>query len=175
MFQSIYYDLYRKINNFNKYCKIYNLGNINIYNYTDDDDNDFYLLALSNSNKGLYHSYWQLKLDIFGVKFTSEKNYSTIYNNESLADIQNITCLNILCRNESFFIIIFATNNAKLKIIRLDSGSNNIELIQELALKEDSGCINSILEFNQNKTIIISDEKHILVFEKNEDDDNYKT
>ena len=65
--------------------------------------------------------------------------------------------------------------DAKLKIIKLDYDTDNIELIQELALKEDSGCINSILEFNQNKTIIISDEKHILVFEKNEDDDNYKT
>ena len=175
LFQSIYC-LYREINNFNKYCKIYNLGNIYIdYIQNDDDDTDIFLLALSNSNNGLYHSEWKLELDIFGVKFTSEKTDSTIYNNESLADIQNITCLNILCRNDRIFIIIFGTNNAKLKIIRLDSNNNNVELIQELALKEDSGCINSILEFNQNKTIIISDEKHILVFEKNEDDDNYKT
>ena len=174
VFHSLF-NLYNNINDFYKYFKSYNLGNIYIdYINPNNTKEDLSIFALSYSSNGLYFSIWKLNLDILAEKdnFSSKKENSVVLNNNNLDDIQNITCLKILKQSE---IIIFGTNNAKLKIIKIKDNYTNIELVQELSLKGDSSNVNNILELNQNKTIIISDEKHILVFEKNEDDNNYNT
>ena len=72
-------------------------------------------------------------------------------------------------------IYCFGTNNAKLKIFKYLEDFTKIELVQDINLKNDSSCVNSIEEFNNNKTLIISDDKHILAFEKNEEDNNFNT
>ena len=157
-----------------KFYNNYNLGNIYIdYINTNNPNEDISILALANSSNGLVCSKWKCKLDNnFKTEEFLKKENSVVFDNNKLADIQNLSCLQFLKNSE---IICFGTNNAKLKIIKLIDNYANIELVQELAPKEDSVCINNIVEFNQSKTIITSDEKHILVFEKNEDDNNYNT
>ena len=166
--------LYNNNIDYNKFFNNYNLGNIYIdYINKDNPNEEISVLALSNSNNGLYCSKWKYKFDnTFKIEEYLKKENSVLFDNNKLADIQNITCLKIMKNNE---FLCFGTNNAKLKIIKLKDNYSNIELIQELALKGDSVCINNIVEFNNNKTLITSDEKHILVFEKNEEDNNYNT
>ena len=155
---------------FNQFFKFYNLGNIYIeYINTDKKDESISLLGLSNSNNGFYLSKWKLSMENMLTEDFFKKENSVVLNNNNLADIQNITCIKALKKNE---IYIFGTNNAKLKVIKLKDNFTNIEMIQEITLKGDSVCVNNIVEYNQNKTLIISDEKHILVFEKSEEEGN---
>ena len=199
---------YSNKNYFNQFFIMYNLGNIYLHFINiDKNEREISLLAMSNSNNGLYCSKWKIneqlpinppQIDknlgmpigmvetinqqppppplaiIISPNLASvlKKENSIVFNNNNLADIQNLTCLNILKENEVF---CFGTNNAKLKIIKLKDNFSNIELIQEINLKNDSVCVNSIVQYNQNKTLIISDEKHILVFENNEEDINFST
>ena len=131
------------------------------------------ILALSNSNNGLYCSKWKFNFEnILKKENFPIKDNSILFKNDNLADIQNLTCVKFL---KNFEILTFGTNNAKLKIVKLKDNYANIELVQEIKLKDDSVCVNNIIEYNKNKTLIIADEKHILVFEKNENDNNYNT
>ena len=150
----------------------YNFGNIYI-DYIDEENPHISFLALSNSSNGLYCSKWNLILqDILKKdKEFFKKENSVMFNNEKIADIQNLTCIKSL---EKSSIYCFGTKNSKLKIIKLKDNYSNIELVHEIPLKDDSVCVNSIVEFNQNKTLIISDEKHILAFEKT-DEGGYNT
>ena len=163
------------LDDFNKYFIPYNLGNIYLdYINSNDPKENLSLLAFSNSSNGLYCIQLKAKLEkIFENKdeiFTKE-NPKT-FNNNNLADIQNLTCLKIIKNGE---IYCYGTNNSKFKIFKLKDNFGNIELVQDINLKSDSVCVNNIVEYNKNKTLIISDEKHIIVFEKNEDDNNYNT
>ena len=169
--------IYNNLADFNKYFISYNLGNIYLdYINAGDPKESLSLLAFSNSNNGLYCT--QLKVNIEKIfenikkeeMFTKENPVT--FTNDNLADIQNITCLKVLKNGE---IYCYGTNNSKFKIFKLKDNFGSIELVQEINLKDDSVCVNNIVEYNQNKTLIISDEKHIIVFEKNEDDNNYNT
>ena len=165
--------LFNNPKDFNNYIKFYNFGNIYFeYINPNDSNEDIKVLSFSNSNKGLYFSKWKLHIENIKDNFFEKENKenSILFDNNKIADIQNLTCFKILKKNE---IYCFGTNNAKFKIIKLKDDYTNIELIQELSLKEDSVCVNNIVEYNNNKTLIISDEKHILVFEKEGDENNY--
>jgi len=151
----------------NEFYLSYNLGNIYI-DYIDEVDKEnpgISFLVLSNNNKGLYCSKWKICSDdiLDKDKNIAEKKKKVIFNNENIADIQNLTCIKSLVKTS---IYCFGTNNSKLKIIKLKDNFSDIELIHEIPLKDDSVCVNNIVEYNQNKTLIISDEKHIIVFEK---------
>ena len=157
---------------FNEFYLYYNFGNIYI-DYIDEENPDISFLALANSSNGLYCSKWKLILqDILKKdKEFFKKENSVMFNNDKIADIQNLTCIKSL---EKSSIYCFGTNNSKLKIIKLKDNYSNIELVHEIPLKDDSVCVNSIIEYNQNKTLIISDEKHIIAFEKT-DEGGYNT
>jgi hypothetical protein len=165
------------MNDFKSFFISYNLGNISMdYINTNNPAQDMPFLVFSNSDNGLYCSKWIYSFENIIKTHKKEeilkRNKSNVFNNDNLADIQNISCLKILKNGE---IYCLGTNNAKLKIVKLKDDYSNIELVQEINVKDDSTCINNIIDYNQNKNLIISDEKHIIAYEKNVDDNNYNT
>ena len=97
------------------------------------------------------------------------KNISNFDNNK-LGNIQNITNLKVLRKNDLFCI---GTNNSKLMIIKLKDNFSSIELVQEINLPDS--CVNNIEIFNYGRTLIVSNDKHILAYELKEDDNDFKT
>ena len=92
--------------------------------------------------------------DLFKVKNISN------FNNSNINNIQNITHISPLRNND---IICLGTNNSKLLIIKLKNNFSNIELIQEINLVDP--CVNTIEIFNKGQTLLVSNEKHILLYE----------
>ena len=165
---------YNNAEYFKEYFKFYNLGNIYFeYINTNNQSQDISVLGISNSNNGLYCSSWKVNLENESNIFDCfKKENSVLFNNDNLQDINYLTCLKMLKDNE---IYCFGTNNGKFKIFKFIENYTKVELVQDIKIKDDSSCINNIVEYNNNKTLITSDEKHILVFEKNEDDNNFNT
>ena len=96
-------------------------------------------------------------------------NISTL-NNDKLNNLQNITHFGMIKKNEIFCI---GTNNSTAMIIKLKDNFSNVELLQEINLTDS--CVNNLEIYNQGKTLIIANEKHILLYELKEDNNNFNS
>ena len=90
--------------------------------------------------------------------------------NSNLNNIQNITFLNFIQKND---ILCIGTNNSKLMIVKLKDNFANIELLQDIKLPES--CANNIEIFNGGQSLIVANGKHILLYELKEDNNNFNT
>ena len=59
------------------------------------------------------------------------------------------------------------------KYFLLKDNFSSIELVQEINLPDS--CVNNIEIFNYGRSLIVSNEKHILAYELKEDDNDFKT
>ena len=143
-------------------------------------ENNLIIPELSNNNKSFINLYYDNNgLHYNKIKLNIEnKNPNKIFevqgisnfDNSNINNIQNITNLSPLNKND---IYCAGTNNSKLMIIKLKDDYKNIELIQDIDLPES--CVNNIEIFNEGRTIIVANEKHILLFKLKEDNNNFNS
>ena len=186
-----YYNFYKDYSYFNKknsqktrmikiseLLKEQNLSNSNLFLFYNLQNN-FIIPEISNNNKSfIYFTYTNSGLSIKKINLNLDlkkglifdiNNISTL-NNDKLNNLQNITHFGMIKKNEIFCI---GTNNSTAMIIKLKDNFSNVELLQEINLTDS--CVNNLEIYNQGKTLIIANEKHILLYELKEDNNNFNS